>query len=493
MFGQPKINQIMNKEFHKIKNHYNTLIVGGGIVGAGLLRDLALHGIDCLLIDKKDFSSQTSQSSSKMLHGGIRYLENFDFALVMEALHEKNLWLNLAPHLCYEKSFYFPVYKDSPRPLWMIRIGLALYDYLSNFLNTPHKILTPKQVQKHFPTLKKEGLTGVGVYHDVVVDDVKLTLEVLYDALFEKNSQAINYVSLINIEPGHPCKVVLKNEMNPSELKTVTADNVVFATGPFTDKLLGSFPKLKWTEKLLPSKGSHIWLKREALDIDAPMVLTTPDKRIIFTIPRRSGILIGTTEVKTEESFFDIQSSKEEVDYLIDTINHYFPGEKVERSDVLSTFAGIRPLVRDEGSKDMNKTARMHKEYRPFSNVSVIIGGKYTTFRTMVQDTARSIVLKSGGTYNKNKTEAKLRQHSEIYPFQKSIYIQKRLNLDILDKILRNEYPKTFEDLIRRRIGIPSKSHWGSEKEFDEYFLKFLKIMQNYIDVDERDIKNFPV
>ena len=484
---------MMKSTLDEIKPHYNTLIVGGGIVGAGLLRDLALHGIDCLLVDKKDFSSQTSQSSSKMLHGGIRYLENFDFALVMEALHEKNLWLNLAPHLCYEKSFYFPVYKDSPKPLWMVRIGLMIYDYLSSFLNTPHKILTPNEVNRHFPTLKKEGLTGVGVYHDVVVDDVKLTLEVIYDALYEKNSQAINYVSLIDIQPGHPCSVRLGSELNPSWEKTITADNVVFATGPFTDKLLTSFPQMHWTPQLLPSKGSHIWLKREALDIDAPMVLTTPDERIIFTIPRRSGILVGTTEVKTSEDFFDIKSSQEEVDYLINSINNYFPTETVSQEDILSTFAGIRPLVREEGSRNMNKTARVHKEYRPFSNITILIGGKYTTFRTMVQDTARTIVLKSGGEYNKNKTQKFLRQESEIYPFQKAIHIEKRMTPEIMENILQKEYPKTIEDLIRRRIGIANKRHWGDAKSFDQFFLSYLDIIQNYMDVTKDDIINYPV
>ncbi|MFZ8933816.1 MAG: FAD-dependent oxidoreductase [Bacteriovoracaceae bacterium] len=482
----------MNSTLNEIKDHYNTLIVGGGIVGAGLLRDLALHGINCLLIDKKDFSSQTSQSSSKMLHGGIRYLENFDFALVMEALHEKNLWLNLAPHLCYEKSFYFPVYKDSPKPLWMVRIGLMLYDYLSSFLNTPHKILTPQEVNKHFPTLNKNGLTGVGVYHDVVVDDVKLTLEVIYDALFEKNSQAVNYTSLVDIEPGHPCKVTLENELELGLKKTITADNVVFATGPFTDKLLGSFPELHWKPQLLPSKGSHIWLKRESLDIDAPMVLTTPDQRIIFTIPRRSGILVGTTEVQTSESFFDIKCSEQEVTYLLDTLNQYFPNENISHDDILSTFSGIRPLVKEEGSKDMNKTARVHKEFRPYSNISVLIGGKYTTFRTMVQDTARTIVLKAGDVYNKNKTQAFLRQESEIYPFQKSLHIEKRMTPEIMESILKNEYPKTFEDLIRRRIGIPSKKHWGDPKRFDQFFLNYLDLIQKYIKVTKEDILNYP-
>ena len=140
--------------------HYKSVVIGGGIVGAGIFRDLAVHGVETLLIEKKDFSSQTSERSSKMLHGGIRYLENMDFALVFEALHEKNLWLKLTPHLAQEVPFYLPVFKDSKRPLWMIRIGMFLYDFLSSFQNTPFKIKSAKEVSAEIPELKTTGLSG---------------------------------------------------------------------------------------------------------------------------------------------------------------------------------------------------------------------------------------------------------------------------------------------------------------------------------------------
>ena len=137
---------------------YNTLIIGGGIVGAGIFRDLALHGDHCLLIDKNDFTSQTSQSSSKMLHGGIRYLENYDFLLVKEALHEKNLWLKLLPHLAKERPFVLPIYNDSKHPLWMLKIGLFLYDFLSGFQNSPHEILNKEKTIKNRPLLNSKNL-----------------------------------------------------------------------------------------------------------------------------------------------------------------------------------------------------------------------------------------------------------------------------------------------------------------------------------------------
>ena len=169
-------------DLNKLSNNFDVAVIGGGIVGAGIIRDLALHGINAILIDKKDFSSQTSSKSSKMLHGGIRYLENYDFDLVFEALQEKNFWLKSTPHLCYESKFYLPIFKDSIRPLWMIKLGLFLYDALSLFTQSPHQLLNKQQTLKELPSLHNSNLKGSGIYHDAVVDDYRMTIEILVDA-----------------------------------------------------------------------------------------------------------------------------------------------------------------------------------------------------------------------------------------------------------------------------------------------------------------------
>ena len=163
--------------------HYDVVIVGGGINGCGLLRDLALNGVKALLIDKGDYSAQTSQGSSKMLHGGIRYLENFDFGLIQEALEEKNLWLKLTPHLCFEREFYLPLYRYSKYTPWMLEAGLIIYDFLSHFQNRPHQMLNAEETMKLLPSIDSKGLKGSGKYYDGIVDDAKLSLECLYDAL----------------------------------------------------------------------------------------------------------------------------------------------------------------------------------------------------------------------------------------------------------------------------------------------------------------------
>ena len=282
-----------------------------------------------------------------MLHGGIRYLENFDFQLVWEALHEKDLWLKLTPHLAYPEEFYLPVYKDSLRPLWMVRIGLFIYDLLSQFKNLPNRVTNKKKTLDTFPDLKSEGLTGAGVYSDAVMDDAKITLECIYDGLLEKQSYACNHTSLaaLEIEEDH-YNLTLKDELTGST-RLIKVEHLIFTTGPFTDKLMSELNCFKWEPKLSLSRGSHIWLTGERLPLKSPMVLTPKDGRVIFVIPQTGNrVLVGTTEVEGEATFNQVPS-QEEIEYLITNLNEFFPKLSLSQEDIVSSFAGSRPLVRD--------------------------------------------------------------------------------------------------------------------------------------------------
>lgn len=462
--------------------HYKTIIIGGGIVGAGLFRDLCLHNIDCLLVDKADFASQTSQSSSKMLHGGIRYLENFDFHLVQEALHEKNLWLRLAPHLCYEQPFHMPIYQESKYPLWMYRIGLNLYDFLSYYQNSPHRVYNAGEVLEVIPDLKKEGLRGAGVYYDAIVDDAKLTLESIYDGLQFPASAALNYTELTNFTVNENIYHCEFRDTLSGELFSATAGDLVFATGPFTDKLLHQL-NINWTSHLAPSKGVHLWLKPDAIKISKPAILQTKDGRVIFVIPERNSILVGTTETQTTEDFFNIKASQEDIDYLIKNIGYFFPGANLKHDSILSTFAGVRPLVKENAAQGLSKISREHKIFRPRSNMHIILGGKLTTFRTMVQATAELIVGKYHQSYNSNKTLEPLSQPSIVPTFTP----HKITEADIF-KIIKNEKPKTFEDLVKRRLSIPEKSHWNESlqgQSFEEFFKPLMPELKKHLKIKE--------
>jgi glycerol-3-phosphate dehydrogenase len=429
---------------------YDVVIVGGGINGCGLIRDLALNGAKTLLIDKGDFSSQTSQGSSKMLHGGIRYLENMDFGLVQEALEEKNLWLKLTPHLCFEREFYLPIYDYSKYAPWMLKCGLLLYDFLSHFQNKPHGMLNKESTLQQIPSLNPKGLKGSGKYFDGVVDDAKLSLECLYDALLEPHAEALSYHEVTAAKKTTKGYEITYSSVFDKKSETVFASFVVFTTGPFTDELL---PKLNipWSPKLAPSKGIHLWLKEGSIKASGSVVLTTKDNRVVFVIPQRGSILVGTTETKVQEEIFNIKAHDEEVTYLLSVLNQYFPNSSLDSSSIISTFAGVRPLVREEGSNEtLGKVSRFHKIFRPDSHTYVMLGGKYTTFRRMNQELAQEIVPRLGLRYEPNLTLNPLRQHSVMPTFGRKPQFTKEL----LEKIIKTEKVSTFDDLIRRRLSL---------------------------------------
>jgi len=430
--------------------HYDVVIVGGGINGCGLLRDLALNGVKALLVDKGDFSAQTSQGSSKMLHGGIRYLENFDFGLVQEALEEKNLWLKLTPHLCFEREFYLPLYNYSKYSLWMLKSGLLLYDFLSHFQNRPHAMLDAQEALHVLPSLDPKGLKGAGKYYDGIVDDAKLSLECLYDALIEPQVSALSYHEITStVQTADGYEVTIEDRMKPKS-ETVKATYVVFTTGPFTDQLL---PKLgiPWSPQLMPSKGIHLWLKEGSIEVEGSVVLTTKDNRVVFVIPQRDAILVGTTETPVDQDVFNIKATDQEVEYLLKVLQQYFPNSNLTDASIISTFAGVRPLAKEEGSGSaLGKVSRHHKIYRPTSHSYVMIGGKYTTFRKMTQELAREIVPRLGLRYKPNLTLNPLRQHSLMPTFGE----QPKLTMEMLKNIIATEKVTTFEDLVKRRLSL---------------------------------------
>ncbi len=472
-------------------NHYPVVIVGGGIVGAGIFRDLALHGVKSLIIDKKDFSSQTSERSSKMLHGGIRYLENFDFSLVFEALHEKNLWLKIAPELATEKEFILPIFENSKRPLWQIGIGLFLYDLLSGFKNKPFRLLNAKDTLELEPKLNPQGLKGSGVYADAIVEDAAMSLYCIFDGLNNGKSRALNYTSLKDIKKINGTNyITLFNELT-HELTQVSADHVVFALGPFTDLVLKNLDLFQWSDVLLPSKGSHIWIKKDRLNIDRPLVITSHDKedRVIFVIPHHDKILVGTTELQTKENYFDVKISKDETQYLLRHLNDYFPNINITDEDILESFAGIRPLVKESGD-NLSKTSREHKIFRPFSDVFVIAGGKYTTFRTMGQEITRNILLNYQKPYNSDLSLCPFNVDN-ITPI-KTKRDHCLLDINIIENIIKTEHPKCFEDLVKRRLGLATKNLWKGNQGFKEFFTELMPMMNKYFSVSEKDIETFP-
>lgn len=396
----------------KQNNHYDVLVIGGGITGIGIFRDLSLHGINSLLVERKNFCSETSAKSSKMLHGGIRYLEQLDFALVRDALQEKNVWLRLAPEYCFEQKFYLPLYKDSKHSPLLIRIGMFLYAKILNRSHALGSFVNKSKLKAIIPELKSETLKGAGVYTDAIVDDKELGIAVLEDALMTKVGDALEHHETTKITRENDIfKIELTNTQDQS-VRNITSKFVVMATGPFTDQVAKKLIDPNWKNIMMPSKGIHLWLKNDSLKLKDSVVLVAKDNRVIFVIPQKKGILIGTTDTVLPPDFKNVEPTIEEIEYLLKETNNYFPQAKITKEHILSTYAGVRPLVKDKNVLKADDVSRHHRVLQPRDGFFVIAGGKYTTFRLMAQDIVRPIAGFMGVNYSTSKTLQSLKKKS---------------------------------------------------------------------------------
>ena len=355
-------------------------MVGGGINGAAIAHDAARRGKSVVLLEKDDFAQGTSSRSSKMLHGGIRYLEQLRLGLVFEALHERGLQLELAPHLSRPQSFVIPVYQGAPRGPMLIRLGLFLYDLLALGRRIGrNRFMARDEVLARVPSLHPDGLLGGGLYHDVVMDDARLCLANVIAAV-ERDSAGVrvvarNYAEVTEIKPGSPNSLTVRDRVTGEE-RQVSARHVVRALGPWTEP-----------EHLVPSKGVHLVLPALPMD-DGVLITHSRDGRVFFLIPWAGRTVIGTTETPLEGSLDDLRVEPEEVAYLLQEVRRLFPTLNLGENSLLGTFAGVRPLARGSslfGRKGLGSVSRVHKIIQEGSVLSVF-GGKYTTYRRVAKD-----------------------------------------------------------------------------------------------------------
>ncbi len=354
-------------------------IIGGGINGAGLAAQAAQAGLSVALFEKGDYASGTSSKSTKLIHGGIRYLEQARFSLVFEALHERRRLIELAPHLAHPIPFLLPSYQGDKRPGWMLRIGLWLYDFLAGTQNiAKHRWFSPAEALKIAPNLKAEGLTGCGLYYDAQVNDARLVLENIL-AAEKAGAHCFNYCRVVQIDKDASQVRVFFHDDRSNEGGVVTASCLVNASGPWaneTAKLLsGDALKL-----VRPTRGTHI-VVNQVLPTHAVLVTTQKDNRIIFIIPWRGYSLVGTTDLDDPENPDRVKPTEEEVQYLLTEAARVFPGSSWKRSGVLSAFAGLRPLAWSDGGH-ASSVSREDRILRS-GNMLTIVGGKLTTYHAM--------------------------------------------------------------------------------------------------------------
>ncbi len=408
---QPLSSTIRTSNFSALaKQHFDVLVIGGGVTGAGVALDAVARGYTVALVEKRDFASGTSSKSTKLVHGGIRYLPNFDFALVHEALVERGLLLQNAPYLVHPVEFVLPIYAGDRHPVGMpfttpggiglnflLNIGLTLYDVLAGRRNIKrHRHLRCEAVSRLAPTLVTQGLKEGFTYYDAQTNDARLTMALIrtaaqYGATITNYTEAISFIE----EQGKITGVVIRDQFSGEE-SVVHARHVVNATGVYAEQLeerTGTEPQVH----IEPSKGVHLVLSRQDLQLgDAAIVLPeTEDKRILFLVPWGSRAIFGTTDTGSGDLDHP-QTTHEDVAYLLKYLNRYLTLHLTEK-DIISTYAGYRPLVKPRNtSASTAKLSRTHAVLQSASGLVTIVGGKLTTYRRMAQDTVDVLSRRDG-------------------------------------------------------------------------------------------------
>ena len=364
------------------EKQFDVLVIGGGIAGASIFRDAALRGMKVALVEAKDFASATSGRSSKLIHGGLRYIKNLGLGLAWESCHERNLHIRLNKRLVRPLPFLIPLYKDRGDSRWVMRLGMLLYEALSGFNNHNfHKFLNREETLSLAPALPSEGLTGGCVYYDAVVNDSRWTMEVLKDGVAH-HGIAVNYAPVTGLlkEDKYIAGARIRDELSGSEYD-IRSRVVVNATGIFSDQIqqLDGRPSVR--RRL--SKGTHLVFSEEDVPLSTTIVFSSPlDGRSLFLAKHEECFLYGTSDHWEEASpDFPIPAATD-VEYLLSSLNQFMPEAQLDRSKVQFVYSGFRPLVANgnQSVEPSSVTREDQIEVSPSRLVSVV-GGKLTTAR----------------------------------------------------------------------------------------------------------------
>ncbi|MDX9723468.1 MAG: glycerol-3-phosphate dehydrogenase [Myxococcota bacterium] len=381
------------QQWSKLERCFDVLIIGGGINGAGIARDAARRGLSVALLEMQDFASGTSSRSSKLIHGGLRYLEQFELSLVFESVSERHILLHLAPHLVNPLEFLLPVYRGSKHGLLSISAGMWLYEGLSLF-RTPalHRRLKTKELATQEPALRRTGLTGAQVYHDCATDDARLTLETLLDAV-DQGAVALNWAKVIDLghdDKGRVERATVQDQLSKRQAE-VGARVVINAAGPWVDDVLALSPQAGPAKLLRCTKGVHFVTAWSAIPVHHALVASHPaDGRVFFIIPWGEQSYVGTTDTDFEGDPAKVAADADDIAYLLAGVRHFLPELELRPEQISSTWAGLRPLIAPpmETSKQVKESdvSREHKIVIGQDGLLSVAGGKLTTYRRMAKE-----------------------------------------------------------------------------------------------------------
>lgn len=434
---------------------YDILVIGAGITGAGIAREAAMRDLTVAVVDMQDFSAGTSSRSSKLAHGGIRYLSHGDMDLVKEATRERN-WMRVQiPHLVRPIPFLFVHLKNGKYKKRTIIGACKVYDFLSDkdsqFKNyKKHQWYSPEEVIEMEPEYIREGNLGGAVYYDNNIDDARLTIETIKEAVI-RGADALNYCKVLGYlkRDGKIYGVKCKDMEHNIEFE-VKSKVVVNATGIWTDELVENYPEEIPNPVIRPTKGVHLQYKREHIKNNmATIVFSITDGRAFFVLPRNEHYtIIGTTDTDYKGDLANPFCDKSDADYLIKSVKYYFPNAKLDYANILSTYAGIRPLVMQKGKLE-SEISRKHLIFRSEDGLLTITGGKLTEWRTMAEDLFEKI--EELHIFPNIKREKHFSRQEYIIAFKEKDWDQARakFNIDLDKDVSDNLYQEYGKGAIK--------------------------------------------
>lgn len=388
--------QDRSKLIHLMNTYsFDVLVIGGGITGAGIALDAASRGLSVALVDMQDFAAGTSSRSTKLIHGGLRYLKQLEFRLVAEVGREREIVYENSIHVTTPEKMLLPIYKNGSLGRFSASIGLKLYDSLAKVRKSERrKMLSKKETLKLAPFLREEGLLGAGFYVEYKTDDARLTLEVIKKAV-EYKALCLNYAKVTGFvyDRNRIVAAKVRDEIT-GETITIHATQIVNAAGPWVDVILEKDNRNGRSRKSLKlTKGIHIVFDKSVLPLEQAIYFDTDDGRMVFAIPRGNKVYVGTTDTFYEEDPVHPVAKSEEVAYLLNALHSIFPSLSLKEEDVESTWAGIRPLIFEEG-KNPSEISRKDEIWTSKSGLMTIAGGKLTGYRIMAERIVDLIVKK---------------------------------------------------------------------------------------------------
>ncbi|MBC8354502.1 MAG: glycerol-3-phosphate dehydrogenase/oxidase [Planctomycetes bacterium] len=465
---------------------FDLAIVGGGILGAGIARDAALRGLSVALVEKGDFASGTSSRSTKLVHGGLRYLEHLSLGLVAESCRERGILLDMAPHLVKPLSFLLPAYDGDRRSLGMLRLGTTIYDWLTprRHSATPrHRTLSADEAIADEPSLPREHLQGAVLFYDCQMDDARLCLETVLDAC-RHGAACVNYCEVTGFRRTRDRVEALQVvDQVTGESFDVKAKCFVNATGPWVERVGRLASRDSSPISLNPTKGVHLVVPR-INQKHGIYFQSKRDRRMIFLLPWGDDSLLGTTDTQFTQPVDAVSTDASDVAYLLGQLRELAPSRAITARDIITTFAGVRALIRS----DQRRPSRRSREERivvSCENCLTVAGGKYTTFRAISEKVVRRVYRILGRKPAKCRTSVTPLPNQQFAASGIQIAASPKVHESDIILACTSEMAIMLEDVMRRRTQLALSRHGGIEVA-----TQISHLMANQLDWDETTRSN---